>query len=650
MPEPPKTYHFGSFELDVTTGILRKHGIRIKLQEKPFQILLMALESPGQLVRREEIHQRLWPAESDTSFERSYNTALCRLRQSLGDSPQEPRYIQTLPGRGYRFIGEVNRQSEKRESEGSHSENGPVTPGGSLLPGFGWFTSSSRRAAAVVAIVLTILLASEWIRRSAKSRTVAAEGTILVAVAPFKAIGDSTERDYLVDGLTEELVTQLNRVNPSKLNVIFLSGRERGRESRSAVQEVSRKTGAQYLLEGHVRWEGIRARITARLVRLGDQATIWTSAFERDVASVISVQADVAYQISGALSVELLPPGPAPTRAANPEAMDAYLRGRFHWNRRSPESMRLAIQYFKKAIEKDPSYAPAYAGLADCYVVWSGQLADSKPREAYPLAKAAALKAIGLDASLAEPHSTLGVVLFEYEGDYTAAEKEFRLALDLNARYATGHLWYAEFLAGLGRREEALMAIRRAVSLDPYSPSANLVHGQILLGLYRPAEAMAQFQKTLEVDPGNSTAQEGLARVYLQMGRPDLWFAEHQKLIALDGGTQEQLTAYERAYRRGGVPAGLRLRIQNLKQGRNEISYRDRYRIARLHATLGELEGALAWLERLANDRGFFPAALGRDPEFDAIRSHPRLQKLLRRMGLNESHFRPPAQARDQSR
>ena len=643
---------FGPFEADLAAGQLRKHGIRVKLQDQPFSILTAFLERPGDIVTREQLRQRLWPEGTFVDFDNSLNAAINKLREALGDSADNPRYVETLPRRGYRFIAPVNREAQVEsvltptpaEVSGSSVQTlAPLSapaPAPAVAPALPTapppaLPQAPRYMFAVVALFLVLATSAYFGLRQISPRTSSAAGKSVLAVLPFQNISGDAAQDYLSDGLTEELIAQLSRMQPERLSVIARSTAMQYRRSPKGIDEIARELGIQYAVEGSVRRDGNRLRITAQLVEARGQTHLWAATYERDVKDVLAIQQDVASAVVRELALHLLPSGSrvvARASTSSPEAYDAYTQARFFWSKRSPESVQRSIQLYNEAIQRDPRYALAYVGLADSYYVWGGRLSGLPPAQAYERARAAVKKALELDESLAEAHIAHSAILYDHDWNFAESEKALKRGLELNPSYPMGHQWHAEFLAATGRSEEALLAIDRALALEPFARSSNLVRGQILMYLGRHDEAVSQFKKLAEIDSTFLSAYTHLARVYRLQGKNDEWFAAYYKWLSLLGEKPEALARYTEAYRRGGMNEVLRYRLTILTPRANE--YGVPYVLGRIHAVLGDKDKALQWLTRAAEERDDFATHITVDPEFDSLRTDARFQQLLRRIGF----------------
>ena len=632
----PSHVRFGPFEVDLRANQLRKHGIRIKLQEKPFQFLALLLERPGEVVTREQLRDQLWPSDTFVDFEGSLNTAVNRLRQALSDSAETPRFIETIPRKGYRFIyplAPVNStlvSAEPMNGAGSTGRAEPIVG----VPTQLW-RKFAVPALSLVALLIVVAVALFSPVRGWKTNVKEPE-KIMLAVLPFENLSGDPQQEYFSDGLTDEMITQLGRLQPTRLGVIARTSAMQYKGRRPNLAQVAAELGVDYLLEGAVRRSNGRLRISAQLVQARDQTQLWAESYERETADVLAVQREVGDRIARSLALELLPASEtarARGSSSNPAAYDAYLRGRYVWNRRTEEGLRKSVEYFQQAIRLDPNYAAAHAGLADSYLVLASWF-HMKPHEAYPKAEAAVVKALQIDESLPEAHSSLAVIAWEFHRDRARAEKEFQLALQLNPGYATAHQWYAEFLSADGRHEEALAEIHRARELDPLSLIINSVVGYIQYYARRYDQAIVACRKALELDPDFGPAHLYLSWIYLQKGMHDEAATERQLAMARSSVDYQNEAGYQAAFKAGGITGVRRwLVAERLKQSQRE--YVPPYWIAVLYAGLAEPDKAFEWLEKAYQEKDPSLTRIKVDPKLDPIRSDPRFASLLKRMGLS---------------
>lgn len=639
----PRHVRFGVFEADLQKSELRKNGMRVKLQEKPFQVLAVLLEQAGEVVSRDALRHRLWPADTYVNFDANLNTALNKLRQVLGDSADQPAFIQTIPRRGYVFIGPVEvlkvpggGSSEARDVKPPALEVVPEPPvkAEPQLAGL-------RRTIVVAAVSAALTVAVFWLLwprlRAMGYAPAKVSGHRTLLVVPFENLSGDATQEYFSDGLTDEMITTLGGLQPSRLSVIARASSMAYKSAHRTVHQMAADTGADVLLTGGVHRSKDRVRITAQLIDARSQANLWTETYERDAADLFELQREVALHIAQSLSLELLPSQPAVGRPAakSPEAYNDYLKGLYYWNRRGPENLKKAAVYFGQAIEKDPDYGPAYVGLAQTHLVSISWMA-AQPETAYANARAAAEKALSLDPNLSGAHAALAGIYCEHDRNWSLAEKEYRRALELNPGDASAHQWYAEFLTAMGRHNEAIGQMTRARDLDPLSQIISADLANIFNYARRYDDAVAVCRKTLKADPNYAPAHEFLATAYFLKGRYAEGVAEAQKAMQLNGQPAEFVDDYGKAFERGGIE-GLRRwklavisRSSSSKDGPTDGAS---YKRALIYAELGERDHALEKLEQAARERDSGIEFVAVDPRLDSLRSVPRFQELLHHLG-----------------
>jgi TolB-like protein/DNA-binding winged helix-turn-helix (wHTH) protein/Tfp pilus assembly protein PilF len=475
---------FGPFAVDPASGRLRKHGVRIRLQEQPFQVLLALIEQPGAVVTREELHKQLWP-DTIVDYERGLNKAVNRLRDALGDDSQNPKYIETLPQRGYRFLAPVERETAA-ELAAAPREAEPIAPD---LGRRRWLAAAGGLGAAA--------LAGFGYLQSRPSR----EPIDSIAVLPLENLSDDPEQEYFSDGMTDELIGEIARIG--SLRVISRTSVMRYKEGpRKSIPEIARELNVAAVLEGTVtRTEG-RVRISAQLIRARDDSHIWSARYERDVSDALALQSEVARAVAEQIRVELSPAAKSGLnrgRKLSPEAHEAYLRGRFFVHRGIGNLAR-SIDYFTKSAALDPGSTDAHAGLAEA-LVFAGIFGLRPPQEAYPQAREAAFRALALDDTSAPAHNALADVKKGYEWDMSGAELGYRRALELNPSHLLARLWRAEYLARVGRFDESLEESQRAIALDPVSPHSRNNRAMLLFRARRFEEAIRTAEQAFELDP-----------------------------------------------------------------------------------------------------------------------------------------------------
>jgi TolB-like protein/Tfp pilus assembly protein PilF len=446
-------------------------------------------------------------------------------------------------------------------------------------------------------------------------------------------LSSDPEQEYFSDGMTDELITDLARFG--ELKVISHTSVERYKDTKRPLPEIARELGVDAVVEGRVMRAGERVRITAQLIDARTDRHIWADSYERDLRDVLALQDEVARAIATEIQIQVNTPEtrrPVSAGTVNPEAHEAYLKGRYFWNKRSAEGVRKGIEYFEQATRLDPNYAVAYAGLAESYVVLNGHR-FLPPDQAFPRVRAAALRALELDEKLAEAHTSLGSLKWEYEWDESGAEKEYKRAIDLNPSYATSHQWYAEQLAAVGRSDEALGEIKRAQELDPLSLPISVVAGWILYLGKRYDQAIDQYGRTIEMDPNFAIAHAYLGRAYVRKGNFDQAISECQTATKLSEGHPFYVAWLGYAYAMAGNRKEA-LRILHDLEVISRSKYVASHDIAAIYAGLGERSKALGWLNKAYDERSYTVLQLGVEPEFDSLRSDSRFQDLLHRIGL----------------
>jgi TolB-like protein/DNA-binding winged helix-turn-helix (wHTH) protein/Flp pilus assembly protein TadD len=625
---PPRFLRFGIFEVDLHAGRLTKHGLRLKLQEQPFQVLAMLVEKPGELVSREELRSRLWP-RTIVDFDQGLNKAINKIRDALGDSAESPRFIETVARRGYRFLADVETINAPSPQSDPTSHVGDADR--ASAPGGVWKRLRYSRAWRLFGFGQALLLAAAllWIvypwSSSSKIRS--------LAVLPLENLSGDASQDYFAEGMTDELITDLGQI--STLRVISRSSVMTYKGIRKPLAEIARELNVEAVVEGSVVRSGERVRITAQLIEVPADRHIWAHSYEGDLRDTLTLQNTVARTIAQQIQAILNKQEKAAlekSRAVKPEAYEAYLKGRYFWNKRTGDGLKKAIEYFTVATEKDPTYAEAYAGLADSYAL-SGdwEYGILSPQDASVEAKAAATKALDLDDSLSEAHTSRAFALDLYDWDWSTAETEYRRAIALNPGYATAHHWYAWHLMVIGRTNEGILELRKAESLDPLSLIIRTDLADALCIEHRYNESVQQSQRTLEMDPNFALAHYQLGQAFVQNQMYNEAIAEFQRAIELSGDN----AAFKSNLAYADAVSGRRdeaLKIaQDLEARASESSAADS-NIALIYVGLGDNDEAMIWLNKAYQAR-FNPSILLR-PAFDPLRSDVRFQDLWRRIGL----------------
>jgi TolB-like protein/DNA-binding winged helix-turn-helix (wHTH) protein len=602
-----RLYRFGDFTLDAHTGELARNGNRTPLREQPRQLLLALLEKPGELVSREELIGRLWEPNTFVDFERGLNKAVNHLREALGDSAEHPQFIETLPRKGYRFVGQL--AEEERSPEPVPKPSQPVR--------------SKRRlwiAVPVILATVAMTLAANLggLRTRIMSRLHPGPPRISsIAVIPLESLSGDRDQEYFADGLTDELITDLAKMGSTRVTSRASIIRYKG--TKESIQEIGRALNADAIVEGTVTRSGKRVRITAQLIQVSTDMHLWAEAYEQNLGEALDLQRQVAADITHKVDLMIRPL--ESSSPVNPQAYGLYLKGRYFFYQYSSHGWQQAIDHFRQAIAIDPNFAPAYSGLADAYLV-AGAYGMFTPQEALVQGKAAAQKALQLDERLASAHYALATAYTWYDWDWTNAEKEFQSALALNPDDALGRNWYGGYLSLLGRHSEAIEQHERARQIEPFSLIVNANLARALYWGRRYDEAILQARKTLDLDP-----KFGVALFWLEGSlRHKALFRE---AVALRQAVHpEQSTALEQQFRLQGFQSLLRQNAEDFKKGGALVE------AARCYAQIAEKDEAIALLESCFKNRCSSIVTLKAEPDFDVLHDDSRFQTLARGLGL----------------
>src|SRR5215469_2768574 len=626
---PARRLRFGAFDVDLHSGEVRKHGIRLRLQDQPFQVLELLLEHPGDVVTREELRRKLWPADTFVDFDNGLNSAIKKLRDVLGDSAENPRFVETLARRGYRFVaqvdnGEQHRVIERKPTRGLRSLIFPVAFG--IL------------AVICITAALLGLNVHGWRDRlfvhAAKPRIQS------LAVLPLANLSGDPEQEYFAEGTTEEIITKLGEVSVPR--VISRQSIMQYKDSKKPLQEIARELNVDAVLEGAVERSGNRVRVRIHLDQVSPESQLWSKQYDRDIHDVLQVQDEIARTVADEIRVKLTAEerGLTPAHSVGPEAHDDYLRGRYilglavthdtnadkrHY---TDQDILAAIGHFKHAIEKDPAYALAYAGLADAYIelgnpIWGGH----SPKETLSDAKEAATMALHLDPSLAEAHFALAQTL-EYDWNWSEAEKEFKLALKLNPNYADAHVQYGRFVQALGRNDEAMKEMNRAMELDPFDIRTRVYVAFVTYASRQYDLALQQF-KSLDEDWGL------------------VWTYREKQMYLEALAVLERWKSRNPSQRRDPGVLATAAGIYGLEGRKNEAEklidearemarhqFVSGFFFAEAYTGLGQKDQAVTWLERAYEEHDRWMVYIASYPGLDRLHSEPRFQALLRRMNF----------------
>lgn len=607
-----RAYRFGTFTLDVRTGELTHAGTRIPLREQPLQLLLALLEQPGELVTREALVNRLWPAGTFVDFDRGLNKAINHLREALGDSADLPRFIETFPRKGYRFIASVTCEDDTLQE----------SPAQSVPRRLRLRTWMIAAAGAIVCLGILVGANVGGIRDWATSRWRSTPQISALAVLPLENLSRDPEQEYFADGITDALITDLAKV--SNVRITSRTSVIRYKNAKKSIRDLGRELNVDAVVEGTVTRSGNRIRITAQLIQVSTDMHLWAEAYERDVSEILAVQNEVATDIARRVSAVVKPLGQA--QRVNPEAYGAYLKGRYYFYQYTNQGWQQSIDNFNRAIESDPNFAPAYSGLADAYLVAGAYGAIPGP-EALTHCKAAAAHVLELDEKLASAHYALATAYAWYDWNWENAEKEFHRALELDPNDALGRNWYGGYLSLRGRHDEAVDEHERARELEPFSLIINANLARSLYWARRYDEAILQAKKTLQMDPSF-----GVALFWLEGSLRHKNLLQEAVALRLAISTPERAQSIRNTFQTEGFAGILRADGETFKNSGELIS------AARCFAQIGEKLEALSLLEDCYAHRCSSMATLKAEPDFDVLRSEVRFQNLLERLRLVEEN------------
>jgi TolB-like protein/DNA-binding winged helix-turn-helix (wHTH) protein/Tfp pilus assembly protein PilF len=623
-----RVLRFDDFELDVRAGELRKHGLRLRLRGQPLQVLDILLNRAGDVVTREEIRSQIWSADTFVDFDHSLHNAIARLRETLGDSADTPRFIETLPRHGYRFIAPVD---SGEAPEASH-------PAQSALPrGVPVVSIRSTPRGFLVAGMLAILVTAfaVWLARTGTRSTSAAPRINSIAVLPLTNLSGDPSEEFFADGLTDQLITDLAEVG--SLRVVSRTSVMRFKGTKEGLPEIARKLNVDAIVEGSVVRSGQRVRVTAQLLQASTDQHLWAETYDRDLSDVLKLQGEVADAIARHVRAQLTPKQQAQLRAAhavNPAAYDAYLKGRLYLVNEftKPDSLRKAQYYFQGSLQQDPNFALAYAGLADAYVYLA--FAGALPREqAYRSAKESLAKAVELDDSIGEAYDTLGVLSWDFDWDWDTADREFNRAIALAPSYSCAHEDRAIFLALIGRRAEALAEIAKIDQLD-YGFSSAMTESATYYQLRDYPDLIEASKRGLLLDPRNWSQHYDLGVGYEGTGNLQEAISEYQKAIEMSDGSPGPTVALAHAYSAAGRKAEAEKILHDLER-KSKGTSTSLYTMATIYAGLGENDKAFEFLEKAFSEKSLdISWSLKSDFLLDGLRPDPRFQNLLSRMGL----------------
>ena len=624
-----RVLHFDGFELDIRAGELRRRGVKLRLQGQPLEVLALLLQRAGDVVTREELRAHIWTADTFVDFDHSLHNAIARLREALGDSAETPRYIETLPRRGYRFMCKVDEVAGQPPELPPHSQSANEAPAPRR--------NKSRVALALALLTLVAVVLVLWLVPVSR-HTSASPPMRAIAVLPLDNLTGDPSQDYFVDGMTEELTTDLAKVHA--LRVISRTSAMRYKGTKKGLPEIARELRVDGIVEGSVMRSGQRVRVTAQLINASTDQHLWAETYERDLGDVLKLQGEVAQAIAQQVRAQLTPEQQARFRSArsvNPEAYEAYLRGRYYMSAQFTKAQPLnkARSYFEESIRKDPGFALAYSGLADSYL-YLGLFHHVSPDIAYRSVMEALRKALELDDSIGEAHDTLGSLSWRYGWDWNAAEREFDQAIALAPSYSCAHEDRSQYLGFIGRRAEALAEIAKSNEIDP-GPSSVMAEAGVYYQLRDYEGLVEAARRGVVSNPNEWVEHYNLGVGYEGTGKRLEALSEYQTAVEMSEGDQDALAALAHAYALIGRRAEAQKMLRDLEQ-KSKRDYVSPYVIATVYAGLGEKDRAFEFLEKAYQARSLdISWHIKADLRINNLRSDPRFSNLLSRMGLLNS-------------
>jgi DNA-binding winged helix-turn-helix (wHTH) protein/TolB-like protein/Tfp pilus assembly protein PilF len=623
MPLPAiEAYEFGPYLIDTGERLLHRNGELIPLPPKVALTLLVLVQSGGRMVDKSDLMKAVWP---DTFVEEGALTRnISLLRKTLGDTGDEAAYIETIPKRGYRFVAPVRPVAAgEPESQGSGGSAAPLPP-----PGFAarWMIPAGCLLLAALGVIVEFRVG----HGDTRAASTVLSPTTALAVLPFRSVDKDASQDYFAEGMTDALITRLTNVR--NLRVISLAADGVGQKDADAWTAVLRDQSVNRVLTGTIFRSGGRVRINAQLKDPTTRTVHWANSYERDFQDVLALESDVAEAIASEIQVTISAKDRErlrQRRPAAPEAIDAYLRGRFFWNRRTEDGLRRAAQYFQQAIAADPTYALAYTGLADSYSLLGSVGTDGMPpKEAMPRAKSAALKALEIEPDLAEGHISLAYVKLSYDWDLPGAEREFARALELNPSSAPARHWYSHYFMAAGDLGKASEQMREALQLEPLSPSINIGIGWCLYYSRRYDQAIEQFRSVTESDPSLPLAHQTLGMAYQQKGLLDQAIEEYKRAAAFSNNSPASVASLASAYAAAGKPAESSQELERLT-GMARTRYVPALYFAMVHQARGDLTKTIEWGWKAVGERCDYLLYLRVEPTAGKLAGNPEFIRAM---------------------
>ena len=625
---------FAEFELDVEMRRLRRDGESVALNAKTFDLLTFLAENNGRIVSKDEILDAVWTGQFVE--EANLSVQISALRKALGERKDAPRFLITVPGKGYKFVADIRRNGGELVIESHRIERTIITDQSEEVQAEDLKLVSAARpkyraiGLGLAAVALLLVLGFTFYRYLAPASKPPVRS---IAVLPFKPLVPDSRNESLELGMADTLIAKLSNLREVTVRPITAVRKYSGLEQDAVAAGRDQQVDA--VLDGQIQHSGDKIRMTARLVRVDDGTTIWSSQFDEKMSDIFRLQDSISSRVADELKLKLTGEQKsllAKRHTDNTEAYELYLLGRFHLAKRTRESVARSIEYFEQAIQKDPNYALAYTALGAAYSVsgWNDHL---PPHDSYPKAKAAIAKAIQIDNSIAEAHAVFGNIKRGYDWDPNGAENDYKRAIELEPNFATAYHWYGITMAFAGRHDESIALLERARQLDPLSLIINKSLGDMYTFARRFDEAIAQYKRVLELDPNFSNAHREIGTCYIYKGLEHEGLEEWLKAASLSGFSQSEIETLRAAYMRSGLKAFYRGVAEKVKH--RDSPYLSSYDVSGLYSAAGDKEEALDWLERAYREHSSGMVAIDADLWFDNIRAEPRFIELRRLVGLS---------------